>query len=78
MYANIETINYLTSQDGIVLKGYTTSQTRRSRKSITHAQRLSFPPLSLNEKGEGCNPFIYSTYIEQSVTFVLFGSQVFS
>ena len=62
----------------MVLAGYTTSQTRKSRKSITEAQYLSFLSLSLNEKikkkkSEGCNHSVV-----QSVTFVLFSSRVFS
>ena len=45
-------INYLTERDGIVLAGYTTSQTREPWTSITRVQHLSFLSLSSDEKKE--------------------------
>ena len=57
-----------------MLAGYTTYKTRKSYKSITQVQALSFLSLSLNEKkSEACNHSIM-----HSVTFVLFGSRVCS
>ena len=69
-----KTIKYLKEQSGIVLAGYTASQTRKSWGSITQQSIcVSFPCLQMKKKSEGCN---HSTV--QSVTFVLFGSRVFS